>query len=140
MKRSLVGVIQSVLLLAAQAVSASVNSAIVNLATVGAHALQFDIVVGAFAFDGTNYLTIKMTESDDGTNFTDVAVEHMLGEEVGKAVGVVKVCDAAGDASKLYSAGYLGYKQYVRIELVETGTVTTFATVNAIYGSKDLKP
>jgi len=77
----------------------------------------FLVQVGAFSFDNTNSIIIQMTHSDDNSVFTDCAAADYEG-------GVIKTLNTAADASKVHAVGYVGQKQYVKLNLVEVGTVS----------------
>ena len=77
----------------------------------------FLVQVGAFAFDNTNSIILQMSHSSDNVTFTDCVAADYEG-------GVIKTLNAAGDASKVHAVGYVGAKQYVKLNMVEVGTVS----------------
>lgn len=91
--------------IAAQAVTATVNGAGVNLQ--GYNGADFLVDLGTFA-GTTPTATIKFQESDDNTTFTDVAATDLLNGANSIAV------DTTNDA-QVHRRGYVGKKQYVRV-------------------------
>lgn len=120
------------LVLAAQTLTATLNTASVDLKDL--NSLAFLVQVGAMAFDGTNYLSLKLQHSDDDSTFVDV-------EEVYEGTApIAQVLDAAGDANKSHIVEYRGGKRYVRLAIEETGTVSVPISVAAISLHPELMP
>jgi hypothetical protein len=88
----------------AQAVTAAVNGAGVELANFNSATVVFDL--GTFA-GTTPTATIKIQESDDNVTFTDVAAADLIG-------GALPGIDATTDET-VYKRGYIGIKKYVRV-------------------------
>lgn len=100
---------------AAGTFTATVLSAAFN--TKEYNSFGFLVQVGAFSFDVTNSIILQMSHSDDNVTFTDCAAADYEG-------GVIKTLNAAADASKVHAVGYVGSKQYVKLNMVEVGTVS----------------
>jgi hypothetical protein len=114
MLRNLAQKIKSLMLLAAQSVTADINSASADLQKYRSFA--FLVSVGTFAFSGVNKIALKMQESDDNTTFTDCALEAYSG-------GAIKELAAATDDDTVHVVEYKGHKRYVRMTLDVSGTV-----------------
>jgi hypothetical protein len=128
MLRNLAQKIKSLMLLAAQSVTADINSASTNLAEFRSFA--FLVSVGNFTFTGVNKIALKMQESDDNTTFTDCALEAYAG-------GTIKELIAVADANTMHVVEYKGHKKYVRMALDVSGTVA--APIAVVGLSTDLK-
>jgi hypothetical protein len=126
--------------LAAAAVSASGTSASVDLADCGS--LSFVVSTGATSgndLGASHKIDIKLLESNDNTTFTDVAGADIYDAE-DAANDIAKSLDSTADASAVHLVHYRGNKRYVKVNLVETGTVVMPMSVVAIKGHNELKP
>ena len=85
----------------------------------GFNSLTIDLFVGART-DGT--YTPLIQDSNNGTDFVDVADEFLIETEVNTAIST---------ANTIKSIGYVGSKRYVKVS-TEQSLVTTGATVGAI--------
>ena len=119
------------MLLAGQTVTADTNSASANLKDLRNFA--FLVVMGNFSFTGTNKIGLKMQESDDNSIFTDCPLSAYAG-------GVLKECIAAADANTTHVVEYKGVKQFVRLALDVSGTVSVAAAVAGISDDVQFKP
>lgn len=120
------------LVLAAQTLTASLNTLSVDTKDIGS--LAFLVQVGSFAFDGTNYLSLKLQHSDDNSIFVDV-------ENVYEGTApIAKVLNQASDADKSHLVEYRGGKQYARLAIVESGTVSVPIAVVAMSINPELMP
>ena len=120
------------LVLAAQTLTADATSISVDTKDIGS--LGFLVQVGAMAFDLTNYISLKLQHSDDNSTFVDVT------ETYEGTAPVAKILNAAGDASKSHLVEYKGGKQYARLVLDVTGTVSVATSVVAISLHPELMP
>lgn len=120
------------LVLAAQTLTASLNTLSVDTKDIGS--LGFLVQVGAFAFDNTNYLQLKLQHSDDNSTFVDVTDVYE------GTAPVAKELKLAGDADKSHLVEYRGGKQYARLAIVEVGTVSVPVSVVAISLHPELMP
>lgn len=101
--------------------------------------LTFAVSVGAFSFTGTDKLSITVQHSDTDSSYVDAADEDIFDAENG-AAGIAKVLDAGGDASITHLVHYRGNKKFVRLNIVEAGTVSVGLGVVAIGGHSELMP
>lgn len=115
MLRNLKNKIETLMLLAAQAVTADIASAVVDLK--GNRNFAFLVSVGSFAFTSGNKIAMKIQESDDGVTFADAPVTAYY-------EGAVTELVAGTDADKIHCIQYRGSKQYVKMMLDVTGTVS----------------
>jgi hypothetical protein len=135
-----------------QSITASFNSSAFNV--VGSSNLAICLMLGAFSFTTTNKLTISLTECDtSGGSYTAVAnsgsdVRVIIGRTGGSDVyrdgtgGYLSsvVIDGEADAngagtsvgSDVYMLEYLGDKPYVKLTVVEAGTVVCDGAVFAV--------
>jgi hypothetical protein len=120
--------------LAAAAVTADTNTASVNVKDL--NSLAFLIAVGTFAFDGSNYITVKLQHSDDNSSWADVAQENIY---EGTAPAPLVINSGALDAQS-HLVEYRSGKQYVRAVLDVTGTVNAPISVVAISHKPELMP
>lgn len=128
------------LVLAPVAFSASVKSLGADATDLGN--LAFLVSVGAFAFDGTNKVSIVLQHSDTDidANYVDCGIDDVYAADCEvPASGVVKILDAGADASKNYLCEYRGNKKFARISLVEAGTVTTTISISALSTNKNTR-
>jgi hypothetical protein len=126
--------------LAAASVSASGTSASADVQDFGS--LTFVVAVGATSgndLSDTHKVAIKLLESNDNVTFTDVAGADIFDAEVA-ASDIAKNLDATGDASSAHLVHYRGNKRYVKVNLVETGTVVAPIAVIAIKGHGSANP
>lgn len=125
------------MLLAAQALSASADSASFDVQDNGALALVVN--AGDFAFDGSNYIDLVIEHSDDDSSFSPVGEGDLYVAE-DAANGLFKALDEAGDAEAVHVAHYLGNKRYVRVASNVTGTVSAPISISAIGGYNEFMP
>lgn len=135
MNHTLKAKLDPVLLLAPIAVSASGTSDMVDVQ--GANSVEFDVAAGDFAFDGSNKLDLLLGESDDGTTFTVVAGADMIEPENGT---LAKSLDSTADKNAIHRIHYKGYKRYVQVQIVETGTVSVPLSIVAVKGHLEAMP
>lgn len=114
MLRNLAQKIKSLMLLAAQSVTADINSASADLANFRNFA--FLVSAGNFTFTGVNKIALKLQESDDNSTFTDCDLTAYAG-------GAIKELAAVADANTVHVVEYKGHKKYVRLALDVSGTV-----------------
>jgi hypothetical protein len=132
MLRSLMALVTSVIMLAAQSVSATTTTSSVDTAGFGALCLQF--VFGAFAFDTTNKLTVTIEHCDDDSTYVQCSTGDLYVEGSTIDTGIAFVANSASYSSAIKHVDYLGSKRYVRAVLTEGGTVVAVLAVNAIKG------
>jgi len=94
----------------------------------GFRAVTFQVSVGASAdsLSGTNKIELELEESDaSGSGYTDCADADITNSVTGTNTGTFAVVAATDEDDTLYTASYLGSKQYVRVVLNFSGTHTT---------------
>jgi len=99
------------------------------------NSLGFLLSVGSFAFDGSNYLTVNLQESDDNSAWSDVTQVYE-----GTAPAPLVLNNQATQESKSHLVEYRGGKRYARLNIVETGTVSVALSVAAISNKPELMP
>lgn len=132
MLRNLMDKIYQASVFVAQVVTATGNSSSVDVKDL--MSLTFLVNVGAFSFDGSNNLTLKVEESDDNSTWSEATVAN------GGLYEAAPVFDAGGDASKSHAIEYRGTKRYARLAWTEAGTVSVPMSVTAIGLSKVQPP
>lgn len=137
MLRSLMAKLKISKILSPVAVSASVD--LTGIDNAGFGSLMFLVATGAFAYDGTNKITIKVQHSDTDSAYADVADGDIYNAET-PASAIAKVLDAAGDAEAVHAIHYLGEKRFVRLTFTEGGTCTGIIGVEAIQGHPQQMP
>jgi len=90
----------------------------VDLAGYEGAALVAHVGASGDTLGSTVYLTVKFQESDNNSDWTDIAAGNLLGG----ANGVV--IDAYSEDEVVIERGYIGSKRYVRVAFVFTGTHT----------------
>lgn len=107
------------------AITATTTSDIID--TQGFEALSVVAAMGAGTFDGSNYVTYKLQESDTTAtgDFTDVASADLVG-------AFLVVNGVASDADSVQKVGYIGTKRYVRLVATVTATVSSVISATAI--------
>ncbi len=126
--------------IAAASVTASGTSSSVDMQDFGS--LSFAVAVGATSgndLDASHKLALKMLESDDNSTFTDVDGDDIYDAETA-ASDIAKMLDSTADASSVHLVHYRGNKRYVKLNIVETGTVSVPLAVLAIRGHAKVKP
>jgi hypothetical protein len=118
--------------IAAQTVTADVNSASVNCKDI--NSLGFLVAVEAFAFDATNKVALKLQESDDDSVWSDVTDVYE-----GTAPNPI-VLDTVVEGNKSHLVEYRGGKQYARLVLDVSGTVSVAMAAIAISNKPELMP
>jgi hypothetical protein len=87
-----------------------------------------DTGAGGITFTGTNKIEWTMTESDDGSTWTNVttgSVRGAAGTEPAITNGIVEAYTSAKAAASTTEYGYVGDKRYVRLTPVFGGTHST---------------
>ena len=120
--------------IAPQDASSSINGTGIDLQ--GYNACTFDCSLVLSTADGSNYIDLKIQESDDDSTYSAVAVANLVGLPVGTTsltTGIFKSVQTTTTGA-VYSIGYVGTKQYVRVISTVTGTIVGVLGVNAILG------
>lgn len=131
-------------------ITASVVSAKID--TIGARGNAILLALAAFAFSGTNKITVSLVDSDDDVTYTPVVNGGNGGAELNVVIGRTNGGDAfrnangtfvdsvaidgttdangAGDkVSDVYVLEYTGAKRYAKLDVVVAGTVAVDATI-----------
>lgn len=104
--------------------------------------VMFVVNVGAFAtFTGSNKLslTVQDSEVDTDGSYANCVDADIYDAEDG-ANGIAKVLDATDDDDAVHVIHYRGNKRYVRLNIVEAGTVSVILGVTAVCGNPELMP
>lgn len=129
-------ILKHVLALAPQTLSATTATA--GIDTKDLNSLAFLINVGSFAFDGTNYLTVNLQHSDTDSSYANVGQDGVYDGNTAPTVLVLN--DQATQESKSHLVEYRGGKRFVRLNIVESGTVSAPISVVAISNHSELLP
>jgi hypothetical protein len=111
--------------------TADVNSAAVQLKDVDS--FGWLVQVAAFTFTGVNKVALKMQHSDDGSTWVDCALTDYEG-------GAIKELTTAGDGGKVHAVGYVGQKEYNRLVLDVSGTVSVSVAATGISTCPEAAP
>lgn len=111
--------------------TADVNSTVAQLKDVDS--FGFLVQVAAFTFTGVNKVALKLQHSDDGSTFVDCALTDYEG-------GAIKELTTAADGNKVHAVGYVGQKEYVRLALDVSGTVSVAVAVTGISTCPEVAP
>lgn len=96
--------------------------------------LEAYIGAGGITFDGTNYLQLQITHSDDNSTYVavtadDVILDYTSGLTLPDASGTVKSLKAAHATAENFLVGYRGKKRYVKALFHFAGTHATGTAV-----------
>lgn len=96
----------------------------VDLAGYEGALILFNIGASGDTLSSSVYMTLKLQESDNDTDYADVAAGDYLGTQ-----GLV--IDAAAEDEIVHAIGYKGYKRYIRAYIAFTGTHTNGTPIAA---------
>jgi hypothetical protein len=105
----------------AAVLSADNTPAAIDLQGYNAAEIVLAIGEGGITFTSTNKIEFVVTHSDDGTTYTDVTDEDVLGVS-GISDGIVKALTSAHAAADVARFGYVGGKRYLKILADFSGT------------------
>ena len=115
-------------LIAPAALAASTLSAATDLQ--GKRNFAFLIQVGSFAFTGVNSLTVTIHESDtSGGTYAAHA-----------GSGSLVLNDQATQENKVHVLEYKGNKRFVKLDIVEAGTVSAPMAVSGLCTDNEIEP
>ena len=117
--------IGTVLAIAPAVQTATVNGAPIDTTNFESAA----IVISTGAIVGAGNFTAKIQDSQDGTNFADVAAQFLVGS-----------LPAALAASSTYKQGYLGAARYIRAVLTLNSGTSIVAGAVAVLGNPKVAP
>ena len=135
MLRSLMAKLKNKVMLLAQVVAATANSTAVDLADYLSCSILVN--VGDFTFTGVNSLSLIVQHSDTDVDDDYEAVgegDLYAAEDI--STGTFKILDLEADKDQEYMIHYLGAKRYVRVRIVEAGTVTAPLSITALLEPK----
>ncbi|MHC1949867.1 hypothetical protein IF803_36715 [Bradyrhizobium sp. UFLA06-06] len=114
----------------AQTIAPAVQTATVNGAAIDTNGFESAaMVISTGAIAGAGNFTAKIQDSQDGTNFADVAAQFLVGS-----------LPAALAASSTYKQGYLGAARYIRAVLTLNSGTSIAAGAVAVLGSPKVAP
>lgn len=120
-KKDLYHAINPVQSIAPQAVTAPIDGAIVDLKGF----LGATVIIDVGTFAGTSpSATIKIQESADGTEWSDVAAEDLLG-------GALPTIDTTNDTQVIHR-GYIGTKRYLRVSVTDVSGTSASLPMSAM--------
>ena len=112
--------------------NADANGIGVDLRDFDGNLIVASVGVEGITLSGANRIELKVEESDDNTTFTAVANSDLLGFVAGGvATGTFAIVDDNAEAPAIYSAQYIGAKQYIRVVLDIVGTHATGTPIAA---------
>lgn len=121
-----------------ETVAATGNS--LGVDTSAGEALLIAVQAGDFAFSVTNSLDVQIQHSDVDTDGSYAAVTDAdVFETVGDS-GSVIVLDGTDNTETINLYSYKGDKKFVRVRLVETGTVSAPMAITSIQGMLKAAP
>lgn len=121
-----------------ETVAATGNS--LGVDTSAGEALLIAVQAGDFAFSETNSLNVQIQHADVDTDGSYAAVTDAdVFETVGSS-GSVIVLDGTDNAETINLYSYKGDKKFVRVRLVEAGTVSAPMAITAIQGMLKAAP
>ncbi|QDV34916.1 hypothetical protein [Tautonia plasticadhaerens] len=112
--------------------TADANSTGLDLQDCDDAVLLFDVGNSADTLSGSVYIELEVEESDDNTNWTDVANADLTNYVTGTNPGTVAVIDAPAEDSNVFAVGYKGSKRYIRGVFNVTGTHSTGTPVGVL--------
>lgn len=116
-------------------VTSDQNSASIDLKDL--NALKLIFAIGAFAFDGSNKVALKVEHSDDNSTFVACDAADL---DASESANIVATVDTVPEGDAIYVAHYRGTKRYVRGVLDITGTVDFAASIVAIGSYPEMMP
>ncbi len=136
MLRSLTEKFAAVQILAPQTLSADAQTAAFDLQRLSNAALM--VMVGAFAFSGTNKIELEVLHSDDNVTYDPVASTELYALE--GAPNVAKILDDPAEGNAIHVIGYRGDRRYIKPNLDVGGTVSVPIAVAGISTLPQLRP
>ncbi len=91
-----------------------------------------DMGNSADTLSGSNYIELEVEESDDNSNYTDVANANLVNYVTGNNVGTFAVVNDPAEDSTVFMTGYRGEKLYVRPVISFTGTHSTGTPISVL--------
>lgn len=117
--------------LAPAVLSADTNGVTIDRLGFESVLFSLHVGVGGITFTGTNRVDFVMQHSDDGTNWSAVAADDVVGVTVA-AGGIVRSLIAAHAAATVTKASYVGGRRYTRLNPDFGGTHATGTPMSAV--------
>lgn len=134
MKKNLKVNLSGIKVLAPQTLTAT--AATDGVSTADCEAVTFVVQCGAMAFSGTDKLSLNVQHSDTDVGSTYVACTALdIFDPEDGANGTAKVLDGTEDQNTVHLVSYRGTKAFVRLNIVEGGTVSVPLSAMAIRGA-----
>lgn len=109
-------------LLPPDAYDADETSAAFDIGQASACGIVIGVGEGGITFNGTNKVEFKLQHSDNGSDFSAVALEHVKGVSAVGTGGIVRALTAAHATPSVVEVGYIGGKRYLRMFTDFSGT------------------
>jgi len=93
--------------------------------------LAIHIGVGGITFTSTNRIEFVLTHSDDGTSYSAVTADDVLGVS-SVSNGIVKALTAAHASTEVFKVGYVGTKRFLKLLADFSGTHGTGTPLSAV--------
>ena len=131
MLRNLKQKTKSLMLLAAQSVTADINTASADMQMFRSFA--FLVSAGTFSFTGVNKIALKIQESDDNSTWADAPLSSYY-------EGAVTEMNSSSFQNAVTVIQYRGEKRYVRMTLDVSGTVAAPIAVVGLSTDLEIMP
>lgn len=142
--RDLTSHISAAVMVAAATYSATPTAIAVDLQGFDSAVLHLALGVGGITFTSTNKIDFVLTHSDDGTTYTAVTADDLIGNDAPTSVtdGIVKSLTAAHASAEVLEIGYIGGKRYLELVPTFSGTHATGTPLacNLVKGTPWLAP
>lgn len=122
--------------LAPVALDADANGTGVDVSNCESVEIVCQVGIEGVTLSGTDKIVLELEESDDDSNYTDVAAADMIGEE---AAGIIKTLDDNAECPAVYRVGYIGDAQYVRVVANFSGTHGSATPLSAVVVGSHLR-
>lgn len=119
------------ILIGSSTLAADNTPAAVDLQGYNAAEIVLSIGVGGITFSGTNKIEFVLTHSDDGSTYTDVTADDLLGID-SVTDGIIKALTSAHAAATVSRFGYVGGKRYLKLLADFSGTHGTGTPIGAL--------
>ena len=126
--------------LKSQTVAASASGSVADVLGFNSCIITLNIGTTGATLDGSNFLGIRLQESDnDSSGWADVTDPTLLGGFALASGSSIFIIDAAAEDDQSYKFAYTGGKRYLRLSLIEVGTVSLPMSAVMLLGD-GLKP
>lgn len=108
-----------------QTVTASGAGSVVDLLGFNSCLIVLNIGTTGATLDGSNFLGVRLQDSDDGsTGWADVTDSSLLGGFSLASGSSIFIIDSSSEDERSYKFAYTGIKQFLRLSLIEVGTIS----------------